>query len=91
MIVCTCDLWAVSESCPIHGDEEHRTPTRCHDCGQIPEEGERHSLLDGTTDDGEPLGFTCLDADGEVLLPPVTTGPVTPDPWSTPSSEPPPF
>lgn len=42
----------------------------CRDCHRVPEPGEQHGLLDGLTDEGEPLGFTCLDADGDVIYEP---------------------
>lgn len=73
--------------CPCDGP-------RCAYCKRVPADGERHGLLDGTTDDGEPLGFTCLGADGEVIFdpPPPYTGP---DPWTNPDAAalagPPPF
>lgn len=64
----------------------------CPDCRRQPQAGERHGLLDGTTEDGEPLGFTCLDAADEMLLPPPTGSYSGPDPWSLGDpSEPPPF
>lgn len=67
-------------------------PAHCPDCHRVPQPGERHGLLDGVTDDGEPLGFTCLDADDRVIFdPPEPTRTVTPDPWSTEPTEPPPF
>lgn len=28
---CTCDPWAASETCPLHGDEEHRREPRRRD------------------------------------------------------------
>lgn len=64
----------------------------CLDCRRQIRPGERHGLLDGLTDDGEPLGFTCLDADGELLLPPPPQPYSGPDPWSAQGpTEPPPF
>lgn len=40
----------------------------CPCCHRLPRPEERHGLLDGLTDEGEPLGFTCLDVAGEVIF-----------------------
>jgi hypothetical protein len=28
---CLCDPWAADETCPVHGDDEHRTVSVAHD------------------------------------------------------------
>lgn len=68
----------------------------CPDCRRHRRQGERHSMGD-LDHEGEVVAVTCLDGAGEVLLPPAPWAPSLPgesrypDPWYTPSDEPPPF
>lgn len=66
----------------------------CPDCRRERRAGERHGMGD-LDHEGEVVGVTCLDADGEVLLRPdpwpALDSEVAADPWSThdPTSPPP--
>lgn len=87
---CCCDPWAPSEACPIHGDEEHRTPRLCGLCGLIPEEGEQHRQVYGGGPDGDDVEEVCVGPDRHQLA-----YATVPDPWFNPDAasaqEPPPF